>query len=303
MNGKSIMILGLAIVCGLGAMFGTNRLLSNNKTQTTSDLQDVLVAARDLRVEEVLKPELVKIVQRAKSDVPPGAFTSFKDVEDRWVLIKTLEDEPILDRKLAEKGTPAGLVARIPKGMRAFAVEVTEQSGVSGFILPDHRVDVVQIDSTTGGRTDAETILQDVLVLASGQTFTRPEDRSIIARTITLAVTPDQVHVLVAAKQKGPLTLSLRGLNDRSQVESKKVAAQKAAAQNKQPAAPAPPPPPPPPPPAESAVVAENADAREPAAARYLTIYKGLERDRRVMLNRPNNSEPEPEDSAPAGGP
>ena len=34
------------------------------------------------------------------------------------------EGEPILDRKLAPKGSPAGMVARIPKGMRAFAIEV-----------------------------------------------------------------------------------------------------------------------------------------------------------------------------------
>ena len=114
-----------------------------------------------------------------------------------------LEGEPILDRKLAPKGSPAGLVARIPKGMRAFAVEVNEQTGVSGFILPDHRVDVVQIETGANGKSEAETILQDVLVLASGQVFTRPEDRSIQSRTVTLAVTPEQVDILVAAAVQG----------------------------------------------------------------------------------------------------
>jgi len=40
-----------------------------------------------------------------------------------------------------------------------------------------------------GASPEAETVLQNVLVLASGQTFTRPDDRSIQARTVTLAVT------------------------------------------------------------------------------------------------------------------
>ena len=164
----------------------------------------MLVAARDLKVEEVLTPELVKVVQMSRATLPPGTFTSIKDVEDRWVQIKMLEGEPILDRKLAPKGSPAGLVARIPKGMRAFAIEVNEQTGVSGFILPDHRVDVVQVNPSGSNPGTAETILQDVLVLASGQVFTRPEDRSIQSRTVTLAVTPEQVDTLVAARAQGP---------------------------------------------------------------------------------------------------
>ena len=79
-------------------------------------MQDVLVAARDLKVEEVLRPEMVKLVAMARATLPPGTFTSFKDVEDRWVQIKMLQGEPILDRKLAPKGSPAGLVPKIPKG-------------------------------------------------------------------------------------------------------------------------------------------------------------------------------------------
>ena len=94
--------------------------------------------------------------------------------------------------------------------MRAFAIEVNEQSGVSGFVLPDHRVDVIQVETNGNGPALSETILQDVLVLASGQVFTRPEDRSIQSRTVTLAVTPGQADQLVAARAKGPLALSLR---------------------------------------------------------------------------------------------
>ena len=158
---------------------------------------------RDLKVEEVIRPEMVKLTQMPKANVSPGTFTSIKDVEDRWVQIKMLEGEALLDRKLAPKGSPAGMVLRIPKGMRAFAIEVNEHTGVSGFILPDHRVDVVQHETGANNKTEAETILQDVLVLASGQVFTRPEDRSLQSRTVTLAVTPEQVDILVAAPRRG----------------------------------------------------------------------------------------------------
>ena len=215
MSGKSMLVLGLAGLSGLGAMYGTSRMLSGKRGAGPVEMRDVLVAARDLNVEEVIKPDAVKVVKMARASVPADGFAAPPDVEDRWVQIKMLEGEPILNRKLAPKGNPAGLISRIPKGMRAYAIEINEQTGVSGFVMPDHRVDVIQ--SKTGTRdneADAETILQDVLVLAAGQTVTRPEDKSILARTVTLAVTPEMVDTLVTARSRGPLSLSLRGLND-----------------------------------------------------------------------------------------
>ena len=72
--------------------------------------------------------------------------------------------------------------------MRALAIEVKEQTGVSGFVLPENRVDVIQLrDGKSGG---AEAVLQDVLVLSAGQTFTKADNPSIQTRTVTLAVTP-----------------------------------------------------------------------------------------------------------------
>ena len=286
MNGKAIILLVLAALCGLGAMYGTNRILSKQQNKTTLEMQDVLVAARDLKVEEVIKPDMVKLTQMARANVPPGTFTSMKDIEDRWVQIKMLEGEALLDRKLAPKGSPAGMVARIPKGMRAFAVEVNEHTGVSGFILPDHHVDVVQNETGPNGKSEAETILEDVLVLASGQIFSRPEDRSLQSRTVTLAVTPEQVDILVGATAKGALTLALRGLNDhgahpsprRVKVEPPKP--EPIVVVSRPVEVPPPPPPPPLPPPAP---------AVPPAV--HVTIYRGLQNVERVRLDQPIGDE------------
>jgi pilus assembly protein CpaB len=294
MNGKALILLGLAVCCGLGAMFGTNRMLSRQQNKPTMEMQDVLVAARDLKVEEVVRPELVKLTQMAKANVPPGTFTSIKDVEDRWVQIKMLEGEPLLDRKLAPKGSPAGMVARIPKGMRAFAVEVNEHTGVSGFILPDHRVDVVQNNSQPNGKSEAETILQDVLVLASGQVFTRPEDRSLQSRTVTLAVTPEQVDTLVAAQAKGPLTLALRGINDHEQHQVKRVVIEPKPEPVAKVVMPVELPPPPPPPPPPLPVVKTPPAPPKVAQPQHLTVYHGFKNVERVRLDQPLPDEEDP---------
>jgi pilus assembly protein CpaB len=285
MNSKSMALLVLAVLSGLGAMFGTSRMLAKSKKNVASEMQDVLVATRDLKVEEVIIPELVKVVPMPRQSVPAGTFTSFKDVEDRWVQIKTLEGEPILDRKLAPKGSPAGLVSRIHPGMRAFTLEVNEQTGVSGFILPDHRVDVVQSEQNSNGPPKAETILEDVPVLASGQVFTRQEDRSIQVRSVTLEVTPEQVDILAAARSKGPLSLALRGINERGRgiLKPKPVVVVK-------PVEPVAPPPPPPP-----AVVEKEPEpapvVEEPRERHYVYIYRGLQNQERIPLTTDGSEE------------
>jgi pilus assembly protein CpaB len=213
MNGKSLMMLGLAVVFGLIAMFLTRQMLAQEPAKV-EEAQDILVAARDLKEEELLKPDALKVIRMAKSAVPVGAFSAPKDVEERWVKTAMLEGDVVIEKKLGPKGTPPGLVANIPKGMRAFAIDVTEQTGVSGFILPGHHVDVIRYEQEQGGSQRAESILQNILVLASGQVFTRAEERSLTNRTVTLALTPDQVAIIVAARAKGSLSLALRGVND-----------------------------------------------------------------------------------------
>jgi pilus assembly protein CpaB len=221
MNSRSLIILGIAVVIGLGAMKLTQQMLASNRQ--ADDTQEVLVAARDFKEEEILKPDMVKIIRMARSAIPPNSFSSAKDVEERWVRTTMLEGDVLVEKKLGPKGTPPGLVANIPPGMRALAIDVTEQSGVSGFILPGHHVDVVRFENSEKNDVRGETILQDILVLAAGQVFSRPDERAVQSRTVTLALSPGDVHILVAARARGALSLSLRGVNDHEMVERRKA--------------------------------------------------------------------------------
>jgi pilus assembly protein CpaB len=222
MNGRSLVILGVAVAIGLGAMRLSQQMLASSKGGD-DNTQEVLVAARDFKEEEILKPDMIKLIRMASSAVPPNSFSSAKDVEERWVRTTMLEGDVLVEKKLGPKGTPPGLVANIPPGMRALAIDVTEQSGVSGFILPGHHVDVVRFESSEKNDVRSETILQDVLVLAAGQLFSRPDERAVQSRTVTLALSPGEVHILVAARARGALSLSLRGVNDHAMVDQPKA--------------------------------------------------------------------------------
>ena len=221
MNSRSLIVLGIAVAIGLGAMRLSQQLLASGK-KGDDDSQEVVVAVRDFKEEEVLKPDMVKVIRMVRSAIPPNAFSAVKDVEERWVKTTMLEGDVLVEKKLGPKGTPPGLVANIPPGMRALAIDVTEQSGVSGFILPGHHVDVVRFENSEKGEVRGETILQDVLVLAAGQLFSRPDERAVQSRTVTLALSPGDVTILVAARARGALSLSLRGVNDHALVKAEK---------------------------------------------------------------------------------
>jgi len=292
-------MMALAVAFGLGAMVLTRQMLTSDPNNREEDVQDVLVAARDLKEEESLKPDMVKVVKMAKTAVPISSFSSFKDVDDRWINMHMIEGDVLIEKKLGPKGTPPGMVNNIPKGMRALSIDVTEQTGVSGFILPGHRVDVIRFENSDKNRLHGETILQDVLVLAANQVFIRPEERALQSRTVTLAVSPENAMVLVEARTKGPLSLALRGVNDheivlrskpKSSIEDQlelrlkdqeekrlklerdlKQVQEELARKAEQPVPPKPSPPPAPPPLARP--------------ARYLAIYRGIHNLQRIRTD------------------
>jgi pilus assembly protein CpaB len=306
MNRKTAPVLVIAIVCGLGAMVASSRMLAGG-TAPPAETQQIVMAARDILVEEVLKPDMMKLEAVAKAAVPPGAFTSFQEVADRWVQVKVFDGEPIVDRKLAPKGTPTGLIARIPKGRRAFAVNVNEQTGVSGFILPDHRVDIFQVQTPEAGQpVRAIPVLQDVLVLASGTSMQTTNDRSIQARTVTVAVTSEEAAILTMAQSRGTLSLALRALNDH----------ELATIPEPPPAEPTPKvaaaPPPEPAEPKEPPKPLASLAPEEESTPRHVTIYRGGKPPERVRVDKPPDEEeggglgfPSPADlaSAPAQPP
>ncbi|HMB02349.1 MAG TPA: RcpC/CpaB family pilus assembly protein, partial [Isosphaeraceae bacterium] len=132
-------------------------------------------------------------------------------------------------------------------------------------------------ENNVDGKPQAKTILQDKLVLASGTVFTRAEDRSIQTRSVTLAVTPDEVDILVAAKSKGGLlSLSLRGVNDHKVVTKQKPepASPPTEVALAKPHEPAPLTQPPPPPPAPSPP--KELTPAPPDRSRYVMIYRGI---------------------------
>jgi pilus assembly protein CpaB len=179
-------------------------------------MKDVVVAARPLSVGTNVKPADIKLVKIASSAFPKGAFGKAEEVIDRPIISNVLLDEPILEGRLAARGSGLGLAPVIPVGMRAVTVRVNDVSGIAGFVLPGMRVDVLvtgRPPSTDG--TVTATCLQNMLVLSAGTTI-QPDARgqTIQAATVTLLGTPEEAETLTLANKEGSIQLVLRNGSD-----------------------------------------------------------------------------------------
>jgi pilus assembly protein CpaB len=153
-----------------------------------------------------------------------GGVTPEKAVEGAIVRDPILAGEPITARKIVRGGEGGYLSVVLGPGKRAMAVPITSETAVGGFILPGDRVDVIQTreaqsvgegDGASVKQTVAETIIQNVRVLALDQTAAAEKDaKTIVASTATLEVGPVEAEALSRAKAAGPVTLTLRAYTD-----------------------------------------------------------------------------------------
>lgn len=143
-------------------------------------------------------------------------------VEGAIVRDPLLAGEPIVPRKIVRGGEGGYLSVVLSPGARAMAVPVTSETAAGGFILPGDRVDVLMSrdaptgDANSGGKqVVAETVLQNIRVLALDQATTAEKDaKTIVAATATLEVRPAEAEALTRAKAAGPVTLALRAYTD-----------------------------------------------------------------------------------------
>jgi pilus assembly protein CpaB len=180
----------------------------------------VVAAAHDLAVGKRIQTGDLKLLMLDRKDLPKGVFLKTADLVDRAVATPMITGELVLNGKLALKGSGEGLTALIEPGMRAVSVQVNEISGISGFVQPGTRVDVLFTRIFSNGDAATTTILQNIKVIAYGRQLdaaAKPDPRDTSRPTVaTLLASQEQAQKLVLAQQRGRIQLVLRnGLDDR----------------------------------------------------------------------------------------
>jgi pilus assembly protein CpaB len=212
---------GLAVSLVVGLLAGVFVFTQFKKlTQAKSvPTVPVVVTARAIPLGTRLQPGDLRIVNWPAAHPVQGAFSRIEDCANRAVITSLVENEPLLEGKLAARDAGAGLSATIPSGMRAVTVSVNDVIGVAGFVAPGTMVDVL-VTGTMGSGNVTRTILENVRVLAVGQKVEADrESKPQTPAVITLLVSPEEANELAMAATQGRIQLALRNMLDSAKVD------------------------------------------------------------------------------------
>lgn len=214
--------LAALILAGVTTLMFCRYLSDLKKRYEPHNLTPVVVAARDLKDRAVISPQDVKVIRLPKEFAAQGVFSQTDQAVGKMVQGPVNKGEQItLARVVDERARRGELSFLVPKGLRAVSVAVNAVSGVSGFVKPGDRVDVlatvdlpVQEQKGEVFRTFSILTVQNVEVLAvgnstGGETLSKQELKEEL-QTVTLAVSPEEAQVLTLAAEKGKIRMLLR---------------------------------------------------------------------------------------------
>jgi pilus assembly protein CpaB len=220
---RSKTTLTLALVLGLLAALagyaGLKATAAQVALNSSKSFVPVVVTATDLTFGTKLDRAQLRVVRYPKESVPAGAFSSVDSVAGQTTKIFLAAREPITELKLSSRG--GGLSMLVRPGMRATSLEVNQVSGVSGFVLPGDKIDVLCTIDGKGmtEETVTKTILQNAEVLASGQKTAQQDNKPITVQAVTILVDPAGAEKLALGLHEGRLHLVLRNPEDSDTVQ------------------------------------------------------------------------------------
>jgi pilus assembly protein CpaB len=237
MNTARIVVLAIAI--GAGGIAAYLASGSDNKSAPAEPAAqlptvDVLVAKGEINLGQTVKAEDMQW-QTWPTASASSNFIKRSDRPDAPNQLagslargSFMAGEPIREQKLVKAGS-GFMAAILPSGMRAVSTEISAETGAGGFILPNDRVDVLltqhlKNSDARGSQQDVvhtEVVLRNVRVLAIDQAPKEKDGQStVLGKTVTLELKPDQANTLAASRQAGTLSLALRSIADANAVET-----------------------------------------------------------------------------------
>ena len=221
MRPKSLMLLVLALGCGLVASIGISQVMDRNSRRPVAETTPIYIALHNINLGDPIDASMVSLQEWPKDKAPPGAISQLEDLEGRRPRATIIQGEPLLDGKLLAPGQLADPITSIPKGFRLKTISVDAEKSAAGLLSPGDRVDVqlfVKRDERNGiDSARTKVILQNIRVFAVDQTVQRSPDggeERTIAKTISLLLTPQQASKLTLAENLGLVSLIPRNPDD-----------------------------------------------------------------------------------------
>ncbi len=220
MKPRTMILLVVAVICGLAASWMTTKLVAGR--QPTEPTVDIWVVKQPEGIQQntkIDKPDdLFERKRILEKDVPKAALRAEdadKQLKNKFLNKFLAQGQFVTEKDFLGRGnelTP-------PPGKVAAGIKVDAERAVGGFVQPNSRVDVIWLEELKESqRKRSKIVLQDVLVLAVDHTTVRAVDKSTTGvanvSTITVAVTPEEATKLGFWQDRGKIRLTLRSPDD-----------------------------------------------------------------------------------------
>ena len=229
----AVLVLVFGVALSGGALFFASEYFKQvraSMAQSGPETVRVLVAKRELGYGKQLQPRDLQWVEWPKAAVPPGSFTDVKVLlgekgKAKRLVLRTIEPgEPILESKITKVGESPRMAMNLREGRRAVSLSIGGVQGVSGFVAPGDRVDIMLIRNIDGALVSS-IIMQDVEVIAVDQRANTETSSPRQFGTVTVEVSTVEAQKLALAQQVGRLSLTLRGVGESTEGEVRPVTA------------------------------------------------------------------------------
>lgn len=233
---RSLATLGAAIFLGLLAVFLTRAYLGNAQRSVSTGapvgaVVPVVVAATDVPRGAALQVAMLKVVPYPADAAPARAFHTVAQLtggpgQQRLALRSMVANEPIMPISITGPGGKLNLSGVVSPGMRAVSLRSNDVAGVGGFVLPGDRVDILLTRAQGGGSEAASNTLTQILasnvrVLGVDQSDNDEADKPVVAKAVTVEVTPEQAQSISLGQQIGAISLTLRRVADEAPLTTK----------------------------------------------------------------------------------
>ena len=218
MNKNTLMFIVLSIAFGLGAVLIARNWLADNQPKNVAAGQVVVFTVNtELPTGTLLDAKYIASTAMPENLVPDDAITDKSQLQDMLVKQKLFKGDILRKQRLVKKGEGSSLASLIGKNKRAVSIRVNDVVGVSGFLLPGNKVDVLSTYQTKAKRVVTDVILSNVKILAIDQKASNDENKPQVVRAVTLELDLAQAEVLMSARDKGSIQLALRNPNDETE--------------------------------------------------------------------------------------
>lgn len=233
MSNRNVILLVVAVMIAGAVAFGLkSRMRAPQETQVAEQKQNrILVARSDLPAGAFVKTgtDLGWSSWPASAMQPSYIAEGSEDISSFQGAVTRRPikaGEPINSGALVKPGAGGFLSAVLEPSKRAVSIAVTATSGNAGFIFPGDRVDLivthrVKSRAIQGANEEetvvSETFVSNVRVVAVDQLLDNPENKAILAKTLTVEVSQEEAQRVAVAEDLGKISVALRSIaNDQA---------------------------------------------------------------------------------------